>query len=413
MTPAPAVPKLTTLNGCIVCGGDVQELLDLGNQYLTDFLDAPDANHPKSPLKLMLCADCGLTQLHQVVDRDALFRNYHYRSGVNQTVKKHLKALSEEMKHRTPLREGDLVVDIGANDGTFLENFPLQEEMGFEPAANLWGEMFDKDLRCVGDFFSAAAFRRTGFQQAKAVSSIAMFYDLLEPTKFASEIAEILAPDGLWVCEMNYLPSMLKNNAFDFIGHEHVAEYSLAAFERAITPAGLEVVDVSLNDLNGGSARYWVAHKGSHFLKGGVAQRRAQEKRELTTAAFESFRDGVKTVVWKLGMLIRSEVRKGKRVWAKGASTRGMTLLQTVELDNTWIEAISDANPLKHRKYVAGLNIPVRSNEEMRKEQPDYLLILPWGFAEAFIEQEHGYLKKGGTVVIPLPTVRTVVGIQK
>ena len=407
MTQTITLPKLTTLTTCILCDKEPQELINLGNQYLTDFLDNPDANHPKAPLQLMLCADCGLTQLHQVVDRDALFRNYHYRSGINATVRAHLKALAEDAKKRLKLISGnDIILDIGANDGTFLANFPAQWRMGFEPALNLGG-----DYEQIQDFFSATAYKQR--PKPALVSSIAMFYDLLEPKKFAQDVAEILAPKGLWVCEMNYLGSMLENNAFDFIGHEHVAEYSLAAFERAITPAGLEVVDMSLNSLNGGSARYWVAHKGSQEKKDSVVYLREQERQILTTAAFESFRDNVKTVVWKLGSLIRSEVRKGKRVWAKGASTRGMTLLQTVELDNHWIEAISDANPLKHGKYVAGLNIPVRSNEEMRKEQPDYLLILPWGFAEAFIEQEHGYLKKGGTVVIPLPTVRTVVGIQK
>ena len=407
MTQIATVPKLTTLTACIVCGKPPQELLDLGNQYLTDFLDHPDSNHPKAPLKLMLCADCGLTQLHQVVDRDALFRNYHYRSGVNAMVRKHLLELTREVHKKAKLRDWDIVLDIGSNDGTFLKSFETPQRIaGIDPAANM-GTYF----RFEG-YFTAANYRSLALgSQPRAIASLSMFYDLLEPTKFAQDVALVLAQDGLWVCEMNYLGSMLQKNAYDFIGHEHVAEYSLQAFQKAIVPAGLEVVDVSLNDLNGGTARYWVAHKGKHPLSATVAAWVSWERGFFTTAAFERFRDNVKTEVWELGRLIRTEVRAGKRVWAKGASTRGMTLLQTVELDNSWIEAISDANPLKHGKYVAGLNIPVRSNEEMRKEQPDYLLILPWAFAEEFVAQEREYLRKGGRMVIPLPSVRTVSGV--
>ena len=147
---AKASPGLTTLRGCIVCGGDLVHCLRLGDHYLTDFLDHPDSNHPKAPLNLTLCTRCWLPQLEQVVQRDVLFRNYHYLSGINAGMRTHLSLLAGEMRKRIRARSGFYVVDIGANDGTLLDNFPDAEcRVGFEPARNCNGN-YEK----VEEYFS-------------------------------------------------------------------------------------------------------------------------------------------------------------------------------------------------------------------------------------------------------------------
>ena len=399
---------LRRLGSCLVCGNDdLRLVLDLGEQYLADFLDAPDASHPKAPLRLMACESCWLMQLSHVVDRDKLFRNYWYKSGVNATMVAHLTALAGDVLARLGLKTGDKVVDIGANDGTFLSKLPANvHKIAFEPATNLQDALRPQADEVIPSYFDAD--KVAG--KVRLVTSLAMFYDLERPVAFAADIQTVLARNGVWVCEMNYLGSMLKQTAFDFMVHEHVALYFLSTFNKVIGEVGLQVFDVEENDINGGSFRLWIGHRGSRPIRTSVDHFLYIESQMRNTQAYTCFATKAQEVVATVHGWV-SEVRgQGGTVYAYGASTRGMTLLQATGLDATPITKAVDKNPEKVGKFMAGVDIPIVSETTFRAEHPHYLLVLPWGFADEFAEREKDYLKAGGRMIVPLPEPKVVGG---
>ena len=403
---------LRPLRSCLCCGGfDLEPLLDLGQHYLTDFLDAPVLDHPKAPLTLMLCNECLFAQLSHIVDRERLFRSYHYASGVNATIKKHLFDLANDLLVRLGLKASDIIVDIGANDGTFLRSFPgfMGQRVGFEPALNLKGAAEAGGNAIISEFFTKQAFldRFGTGKRAKLVTALAMFYDLEHPVAFCQDVADILAPDGLFVVEMNYLGSILTQNAYDTIGHEHLGMYYLSTFNRVVRQAGMEVVDVSANSLNGGSFRLF-CRKRPCVTSGNVDHFLNAESERRNRRAFLDFKLRATEHIATLKRWVAEAKERSKSIYAYGASTRGNTILQAAGLDKVSITAAIDKNPAKVGKVWAGLDIPIISEEAGRQALGNYWLVLPWGFIEEFKQREAAYLAAGGHMIVPLPEPKVV-----
>lgn len=245
---------------CRVCGnGALSPVLSLGDQYISDFVDTMTEN-ASAPLELVICnADeggCGLLQLKHTADQGSLYRNYWYRSGINQTMRDALKDITEKASSLVQLRDGDFIIDTGSNDNTLLKSYDKQalNRIGFEPATNLMPYAKDPNITVINDFFSAEPFlKASNNKKAKIITSIAMFYDLEDPNAFTADAATCLDKDGVWIIQMAYLPSMLLDNIFDNICHEHLEYYSLLSLENLLSRHNLKVVDVELNDVNGGS----------------------------------------------------------------------------------------------------------------------------------------------------------------
>jgi hypothetical protein len=275
-----------------------------------------------------------------------------------------------------------------------------------------------KGYDVVNDFYSVQALhQRRPHQKAKAITSIAMFYDLEHPRTFVADVAEALADDGIWVIELHYLPLMLEANAFDAIVHEHLEYYSLAVIERLVGEEGMEVVSAELNDMNGGSIRLFIGHQGAH--------KRTAEQQDALTALrvsefelaldapepYEAFRLGVERVRDDLVRTCREIRDAGRTIHVYGASTKGNTILQYAGIDHDDIEAAADRNPDKWGSETIATRIPIISEEQSRAMNPDYYLALPWHFLDEFIEREQEFLQRGGKFIVPLPEVR-VVGKQ-
>ncbi len=388
------------LDECIVCGErDLELLVDLGDHYLTDFLDVPDPDHPKAPLKLYSCPSCDLFQLGHVVSRDRLFRQYWYKSGINDTMRQHLGQLASELTSDLALKKGDIVVDIGSNDGTFLRQFPKAvTRVGFDPAENLRGEAEVGGNTIIADYFLGETF--WGAKKAKVVTSLAMFYDLLEPEEFVQDVRAILDPKGVWVVEMNYPRHMIERGAFDIMGHEHVAVYFISTFNRLIRPLGMEVHKVQMNDLNGGSVRLYVGHKGARTTDVTVDRALFEEAPLRNRMIYKVFAARVRRIRGVLTDWTHQAVAAGAVIHAYGASTRGMT---TIQASNLPLSAAWDRNPAKVGKLMAGVNVPVISEQEGRQTAPDYLFVLPWAFIDEFRTREEAYLASGGKMIVPLP----------
>jgi NDP-4-keto-2,6-dideoxyhexose 3-C-methyltransferase len=415
--------KIKIKKSCRVCSRrPLTQILSLGELYISDFLD-PGKEHlaEKAPLDLVLCESCGLLQLKHTVSHESLYRNYWYRSGVNKTMTVELKNITEEAEKIVSLKSGDFVLDIGSNDGTLLRSYtvPGLKLVGFEPARNIVEKYGREGVdKIFVEFFNFPAWQKEfGDKKAKVITAIAMFYDLDDPNTFVADVVRCLDKEGLFIIQMAYLPLMLERNAFDGICHEHLEYYSLLSLENLLMRHGLEVFNVELRDINEGSFRAYIRHKGwgkSLRISEG-AEERVKQMREAEAAlnlldkkVYLSFAKRVDMIRDKIKNFIESEVRNGKKIYVYGASTKGNTLLQYFGLDNRLIVAAAERNPDKWGKRTVGTNIPIISEEQARAEKPDYFLVLPWHFIKEFMEREKEFLKNGGKFIVPLPEFRII-----
>ena len=412
---------MITRKTCRVCNGSLDPILSLGKLYVSDFPLPGEEEGIKAPLELVLCQRCRLLQLKHTVPAEALYRNYWYRSGVNRTMREALADIAHKAERLIHLKEGDAILDIGCNDGTLLASYRTGDvyKIGFDPAENLAPYSQKIANKIVVDFFDAEAFQHdpdlTG-HRPKIITSIAMFYDLEDPNQFVTDVKRVMHPDGLWVVQMSYLSLMLKQNAFDNICHEHLEYYAFRSFEYLLDLHGFEVVDVELNDVNGGSFRTYIRNRGaneecfSDETYRDLAAERVQMLREQEIKmglddkeVYDEFAMWVERIKEDVVGFIREQTQRGKKVYIYGASTKGNTLLQYFGLDNSLIVAAAERNPDKWGRMTVGTHIPIISEEEARAAKPDYFLVLPWHFIEEFKRREMKFLSSGGRFILPAP----------
>jgi NDP-4-keto-2,6-dideoxyhexose 3-C-methyltransferase len=412
----------TQISSCRICGNkDLRPVLDLGIQALTGvFPRSPNQEVEKGPLELVRCAidgdshACGLVQLLHSYESSALYgMEYGYRSGLNASMVAHLRRKSQAIKARVALNPGDIALDIGSNDGTFLGFMkePGVERIGMDPTAAKFRSYYDSEATVVADFFSVDNFRSVfGARKAKVVTSFSMFYDLESPLAFMNQIAEILDNDGIWVSEQSYLPAMLATNSFDTVCHEHLEYYGLRQIGFMAERVGLKLVSVEFNEVNGGSFSF-VAAKSPALADSSLEPALAAEAgfnlgRETTYIAF---RDRIDYQIDALRSLLRDWKAQGKVLFGYGASTKGNVLLQYGGITAADLPLIAEVNPDKFGRFTPGTLVPIMDEKLARALKPDGFMILPWHF-RSFIEQkEAAFVEQGGSLVFPLPEL-TVVG---
>ncbi len=399
------------ITSCRSCNStDLKSVLDLGTQYLSDFTMEGDPKPPSFPLNLVLCKSCSLVQLGDTTPQSELYTpRYGYKSGVNDTIRADLKDIVKEVLSR--VREeildesvSKIWLDIASNDGTLLSYVPKNKEWIKVACDPLIKDKFEKENKaiatyCISDFFSLEVWNKRVGSRADVITSISCFYDMPDPNKFVSDVASILKDDGIWVIQQNYLLGMIKQLAYDNICHEHLEFYSLKSLEKLLNRHGLEVFDVTTNDINGGSFRCFVRHMNR------VEKMRLMEKRAKLDSpwTYYLFAMKVKDNRKKLYEFIKKEVDAGKKFYVYGCSTRGGTVLQYCGLDKTLIAAGVERNPEKVGKVIASTGIPIISEDQARAERPDYFLCLPWFFADEFKKREQGFVESGGKLLFPLP----------
>ena len=389
-------------------------ILDLGEQYLTGvFPRERDAVVTKGPVQLVLCPEGGLVQLKQSYDVSEMYGdNYGYRSGLNKSMVAHLENKVKQLEGIASLKAGDVVLDIGSNDATLLKAYTAREIRlgGIDPSAAKFRQYYPEHISLATEFFSADAVRQIfGTAKAKVVTSIAMFYDLEDPLAFTQTVASVLDDDGIWHFEQSYMPLMLDMCAYDTVCQEHLEFYGLSQVKWMLDRSGLEIINVELNDINGGSfavtaAKRGSPHKPNHNAIDKLLQ--AEQDRKLDTPeAYQPFREAVHKHREDLTRLIRGLRAEGKTVFGYGASTKGNVLLQWCGLTADDLTCIADVNPDKHGCFTPGTNIPIVSEAEARAQNPDYFLVLPWHFRENLLAREQDFLNSGGKMIFPLPTI--------
>lgn len=415
--------QIHEIQRCRICGNPrLITIIDLGTQALSGrFPKKDDPDPPAAPLVLVKCDNeknpgaCGLVQLKHSCDPGEMYGNeYGYRSGINKTMSDHLAGIARMATDVAGPVPGDIVLDIGSNDATLLKSYtrPGIRRIGIDPGGDQFRIYYPDDIRLVSDFFTAENFTRVfPGEKAKIITSIAMFYDLEDPMTFVRNIREILHPDGVWILEQSYLPTMLEMNSFDTICHEHLEYYAFYQIEWMLRKNGLKAIGIEFNFINGGSFRVYAAHAGSSLSPDTAALESVRAKeRELrleTMEPYTAFCTRVEDIRARLTALLKAEKAAGKKIYVYGASTKGNVLLNYFGFDTALITAAADRNPLKFGSRTPGTNIPIVSEEEARADA-DIFLPLPWHFKKEFLERESEFMKNGGRFIFPLPDVEVV-----
>jgi hypothetical protein len=407
----------TRVDECRLCGGsELVTVLELGDQALTGvFPGSVEELVPSGPLELVWCSACTLLQLAHSHDPAEMYGdNYGYRSGLNRAMVQHLARKVSGLEALVGLQAGEVVLDIGSNDGTLLASYetPRLRRVGIDPTATRFASFYPPDADVVADFFSKDAYRRVVDAPARVITSIAMFYDLEDPVAFARDVGACLAPDGVWHFEQSYMPSMLRLTAYDTVCHEHLEYYSLANICRILDEAGLRLLDVRFNRVNGGSFAVTAGHQQSALVPNRVLIDwfLGQEERIglRTPGPFRRFEESVFRHRTDLAQLVHALRANGASIMGYGASTKGNVLLQFCGLTASDIDAIAEVNADKIGRVTPGTGIPIISEDEMRAAQPDYLLVLPWHFRDGIVERESDYIRRGGRLIFPLPEIEIV-----
>jgi len=408
----------TKIQRCRVSGSEyLVSVLNLGTQSLTGVFPA-DASVPvtNGPLELIWCPDSGLLQLNHSYDAGEMYgENYGYRSGLNQSMIDHLTNKVSYLQRLVEPGSGDTVLDIGSNDCTTLKAYTISglNRIGIDPTGHKFASYYPSDIKLVPDFFSATAFRSVTDKKAKIVSSIAMFYDLEDPISFARQIEQVLADDGVWHFEQSYMPSMLRLNSYDTICHEHLEYYSLGVVKNILDAADLKLVDVVMNNINGGSFAVTATKCSNMSVKpnNAVIDWLLEQEDRMGLSTPRPYRDFEERVFRHrddLSRLIKSLVANGKKVYGYGASTKGNVVLQFCGLTADDIPAIAEVNEEKFGRVTPGTHIPIISEKEARAENPDYFLVLPWHFKDSILRRERAYLANGGKFIFPFPEIEIV-----
>lgn len=405
------------ISSCRVCGGaHIVGVLSLGDQYLTGVFPREVTAHiTKGPLQLVWCSDCGLVQLRHSYNLDEMYGdNYGYRSGLNGSMVRHLQQKVRFLERLVHPERHDVVIDIGSNDATLLKAYCGEhQKVGIDPTGRKFREYYTDDIALIPDFFSAAAFRAAfPKEHAKIVTSIAMFYDLERPVDFVRDIHDILADDGIWHFEQSYMPSMLRTNSYDTICHEHLEFYSFKVVADILQRAGMRVVDVQMNAVNGGSFAVTACKReGPYKSNTPVIDWMLRQEQLMGLETLKPYRDFERRVFehrTSLKELIESLVADGKRIVGYGASTKGNVLLQFCGFTTDHIECIAEVNEDKFGAFTPGTNIPIVSEREARAMEPDYFLVLPWHFKSSILEREKDYLARGGKFIFPMPEIEII-----
>ena len=400
-------------------GGDphLVSILDLGHQTLTGiFPSSAEVEVTSGPLEMVWCPSSGLVQLKHSYDPDEMYgENYGYRSGLNQSMVEHLTNTVGYLERLSGVKAGDTVLDIGSNDSTTLRAYqtPGLKRVGIDPTGAKFARYYPDDIKLVSDFFSAAAFRKVSSEPAKVVSSIAMFYDLEAPVAFARQIREVLADDGVWHFEQSYMPSMLRTNSYDTICHEHLEYYSLGVVAKILEAADLRLIDVVMNNVNGGSFAVTAAPKANTTLKSNapVIDWLLEQEDRMGLSTPKPFRDFEERVFRHrddLTRLVRSLVADGKTIIGYGASTKGNVMLQFCGFTSKDVPFIAEVNEEKFGRVTPGSKIPIISEKEAAAMKPDYYLVLPWHFRGGIVQREKQYLANGGRMIFPFPEIEIV-----
>ncbi len=400
---------------CKICKSKkLIKITNLENQPISSvFLNKKTFNLKKYNINLYECSLCKLIQFASLPPLGEMYgQTYGYRTSLSELMVNHMKKKFQKFKN---IKNNSNILDIGSNDGTFLNFFAKKKGninlYGIDPSSEKFKKYYNKKINLITDYFTYENFLKEVNVKNKKfnlITSFAMFYDIEDPNKFCRDIYKLLDRDGLWALEISYFPSLLKNLTYDQICHEHVTYYTLTTFNNLIRKHNFKIVDFSFNEINGGSVEIICAKRINKIkTKENKLIKYLNDEKNITKDSYKKFNLRVENTKKNILEILKIIGNK-KDIIGYGASTKGNIVLNHCKITSSDIRYICDANPYKFKKFTPGSNIEIISKKKMRKLNPKYLLVLIWSFRKEVIQQEIDYIKKGGKLIFHLPQLHII-----
>jgi methylation protein EvaC len=411
---------------CAFCGSRTLEpIVDFGDVALAGGFVKPAqfAAEPRYRLRVVFCTGCLALQLPDIVDPAQLFANYFYFSSAIRSLREHFLDYASEVVARFLRPEHATVVEIGCNDGILLKplaDHGVRTTIGVDPATNIVQAIGDPRIKVVNDFFGSAVAARIRAQHGAADLVVAnnVYAHIPEINDVTKGVAELLAPNGVFVFEVHHLGSVLRGLQYDMIYHEHLYYYSLLALENHLRRHGLQVFDVKRIPIHAGSIRYYVCREGSRWAKNVTNRVGLLRQDEIAQGLdrVETFKHFAAEIAQRKDVLMRylERLRKaGKRVAGYGASGRANTIIQYSGIGPEHMQYMIDDAPAKWGYYTPGSHFEIRSSDALKTDPPDCLVIFAWGYLNEIAEKNKPYLDRGGRLLTPLPEVRLMSHVNE
>ena len=391
------------------------KLFSLGFLSYTGIFKSKKSIIPKDELKLIMCKKCNLVQLSKNFNPKIMYdSNYGYRTGINKTMTNHVQNVVKNMIKKTKLKKNDYVLDIASNDGTLLNFYPRNiVKCGVDPILKKYINNYKKVKFKFNDFFNYKIFKNRNIKKKfKIITALSVFYDLKKPNRFLSDIKKILDKDGLFFLEFADLASILRFKMFDTICHEHLEYYSFDVINKMAKQNELKIIDITHNDINGGSIGIYLSHETAKFKINEKSIKKIKKiERKMclkSPKTFDNFFKDIIKIKNDLKKIILELKIKKKIIHGYGASTKGNVLLQFFKINNEDINIIADKNPKKNNLYTPGTKIKIVGEDISRGKKPDYYLVLPWHFKKEILKREKNMINKGTKFIFPLPKIKIV-----
>ncbi len=403
---------LTLRTTCRSCDGALQPFLALGDQPLANRLRrrSDPAPVPTYPLTLCRCLDCQLVQLREVVDPALLFADYAYVPSTSSTMRVHFDEFAAVTIERLHLTEHDLVVDVGSNDGLLLSYFQRRgvQVQGIEPAENLAARATASGIPTLAAFFSDEVARTLAAgQRAALVTATNVFAHVDDVRGFIRAAFTLLAPDGVFMVEVQSFADTVSSLAFDMTYHEHMTYYATAPLARLCDVEGVQLLDVERVSTHGGSLRATIGRVGHPLARPDrIAARIAEEGDRVGLAGCEQLARGAETVRRDLRALLESLQAAGASIAGYGAPAKATVLLNYCGLRASDVHYVVDRNEAKQGQRIPGADIPVVGPERLVTEPPTHLLLLAWNLADEIAREQADFAAAGGRFVVPVPHPR-------
>jgi NDP-4-keto-2,6-dideoxyhexose 3-C-methyltransferase len=401
---------------CINCKiKKLDKIVNLGKQPISSlFYNKPKKNLKLYPLDLYKCKKCNLVQLKKLAPLENMYGStYGYRTSLSPLMIEHMKEKFKMILAKKIIsKRNDNILDIGCNDGTFLNFFAKKGYnclYGIDPSAGKFQNYHSRHIKLATNFFSKKAVeKKFGKKKFDLITSYAMFYDIADPNAFCKDIFELLNKQGIWILELSYWPMLIENLTYDQICHEHIAYYSLSVFKKIAEKNNLKVLNFRFNEINGGSIEIVCSQKNSYQEKKQKIDELLKYELNINKNTYKNLNTRIKNTGRNLIEFLDLVRKSKKKIIGYGASTKGNIVLNQIKANSKIIPYIADANPEKKNKFTPGTNIKIITKDQMRKSKPDYLLVLIWSFRKEVIKQEMNYLKSGGKLIFHLPIFHIV-----